>query len=96
MIYILLITLGFIILYQAIKFKCTEYRYTEVFTLKNEIPPNVLGGKPYRFNLIGNIPGMSGDKVYIKKKDKYVFNKLVKTTFEVCQSNYHDDDDSFM
>lgn len=72
------IILGFIILYQVIKFKCTECKNTEVFVLKNEMPSNCLGGTDKRFNLLNNVPELTGDKVCIIKKDKYVFNKLIK------------------
>jgi len=86
MIYIILLILGFIILYNIIKFKCTEYRYEDVVVLKNELTSDWVGGTGKPFNLIGDIPGLMGCKVYIEKRDKYVFNKLEKTEFTIQQS----------
>lgn len=85
----IIIIVGFIVLYYIIKFKSTQYKYEEVFILRDEF------GKP-RINILGNIPGLNGDKIYIRRKDKYVFNKLVSSKFEIIQANYLDDDDYWM
>lgn len=85
MLYTLLIILGFIILYQIIKFKFTEYKYTEVVVLKNEMSSEWVDGTNKPFNLIGNIKDLPGDKISIIQVDKYVFNKLIKTKFEISQ-----------
>lgn len=89
----IIMIVGFIILYQIIKFKSTTYKYTEVVVLKNELRSTTIGSTDKPFNLIGEIPGLMGNKVYILKTDKFIFNKLVKTTFTVEQSNDYDDCD---
>lgn len=81
------IIVGFILLYQIIKYKCTEYKYKKVAVLKDETNPHK------SFNLIGNIPGLCGEEVFIQETSKYVFNKVVETKFTIEQSTYDSDDD---
>lgn len=90
MITYIIIIVSFIILYYIIKFKSTQYKYKEIFVLKNELGMS-------RFNILGNIPGLNGDKIYIQRKDKYVFGKLVWSKFEIVQEfNFDGDDDYWM
>lgn len=96
MIYIILIIVGFILLYQIIKFKSTNYKYKEVCVLKNEMTSEWVGGTDKPFNLIGDILELQGDKIYIEREDKFVFNKLVKTSFSIKQDYMDDSDDNFM
>lgn len=96
MIYVIAITIviGFIILYYTIKAKNTQYKYEEVFVLKNEITTDWTDGVKKPFNLIGDIPGLRGDRVYIMKKTKIVFGEVIKKSFSIKQS-YMSDDDSY-
>jgi hypothetical protein len=94
MFYGILIVIGFVVLYYIIKSKFTEYKTTEVFVLKNELTSIWLGGTRKPFNLIGNIPGLMGDKVTIERIDKIVFNKIVYSKFKINQISM-DEDDSF-
>ena len=81
------IIVGFILLYQIIKYKCTEYKYKTVAVLKDETNPDK------SINLIGNIPGLYGEEVFIRQTSKYVFNKVVETKFTIEQYTYDCDDD---
>ena len=83
------IIVGFILLYQIIKYKCTEYKYKTVAVLKDETNPDK------SFNLIGNIPGLCGEEVFIRQTSKYVFNKVVETKFTIEQYTYGCDDDDW-
>ena len=93
---ILTIIIGFILLYNIIKLKSTDYKHTIVFILKNEMTSDFLRGTDKPFNLIDNISGLQGDKIYIEKIDKYVFNKLINTEFKISQESMYDDDDEII
>ncbi len=76
---IILIILGFVILYYIIKQKQTTYKYTELVVLKHDSKS---------INLIGDIPDLRADKIYIQKVEKFVFGKLEETKLELKKEYY--------
>jgi hypothetical protein len=82
-----IIILGLIVLFNLLwymlKHNSTEYKETEIFVLKNELPANYYGGTDKPFNLIDGIDEFRSSKVSINKTEKYVFNKLVNTKLSI-------------
>lgn len=79
--------------YFIVKLKNTTYKYKTLFVLKNQMTPNWSGGTNDPFNLIGNIPGLMGDKVEIIEETKFVFGVEKSCRIYISQSHMDDYDD---
>ena len=78
--------------YKVVEAANTHVNYEEIFVLKNELDPEWAGSSEKKFNLIGDVSGLMGDKVYVEKRITTRFYKIIKTEFVIQQSNMDDSD----